>query len=67
MKTITETFSLKLDKDRFCHVTARNYNKHIIDFGISNQLYLTVDELRKVAEHLLITAKKIESDKLLTP
>lgn len=63
MKNITETFPLKLSKDLTCFVTARNYNSHYI--GFSNGLkdaHMTTDQMRKVAEHLIESADKIDND-----
>ncbi len=61
MKAITETFGIKVGNGVF-HITARNFNKHWIDFGTSDTLYLTLDDMKKVSDHLQETIKKIEAD-----
>lgn len=68
-KNIEETFTIKID-DQPYHVTARNFNDHEFFFhknGDSPTAYLNTDGLRKLGQHLIDSANKIDADPVFTP
>lgn len=66
MKQIEETFSIKFNDGQSFRITARNYNEHYI-WLTGNNLYLTTEYMRELANHLLRTADKIDADEVFNP
>lgn len=64
MKQITETFVVKFDSLTIA-VEARNFNTHQLSINWASQsarVPLTTSEMKKLANHLMMAADKIEQD-----
>lgn len=62
MKKIEETFTTKIGISDNLHITARNYNLHILSINGRRDTYLTTEDMRHISNFLTETADKIDSD-----